>query len=477
MTKPLGFLNIPRKDPGYRPKKERLQDFNPVERVFNKEEIREQVSRCMECGIPFCHGHGCPVANTIPECNELVYENRWEEALALLLKTNPFPEFTGRICPAPCEASCVAALDGDAIAIRQMELAVIENGFKEGYMQNRLKPERRSGAVAVIGSGPAGLTVAEILNQTGYNVTVFDEAAKAGGILRYGIPNFKLDKQIVRRRIRLMKDEGIQFEMKVRVGEDISFNYLNERFQAICLCNGARAPRDLAIPGRELSGIHFAMDYLTCQNKIDNREYVNPDDVISASEKKVIVIGGGDTGSDCVGTALRQGAASVDQIEILPKPPPDRLESNPWPEWPNILRESSSHKEGGTRHWSVNTNEFTGENGYLVGLKCCQVEWISTDGRYTPVDVEGSDFNLDADLVLLALGFVGPARNKLVDQLDLKKDNRGNIFVDEGHQTSCEKIFAAGDMVSGQSLVVRAIADGIAAAHSIEGYLKARGLT
>ena len=314
MTKQLGFLKDKRMDPGYRPAEIRLRDFEPVERVMSRKEVQKQVGRCMECGTPFCHGYGCPLANVIPECNELVYQDRWQDALELLLTTNPFPEFTGRICPALCEASCVAALNGDAVAIRQMELAVIENGFESGYMAARPQPVRRAGRVAVVGSGPAGLTVAEVLNQAGCQVTIFDEAAHAGGVLRYGIPNFKLDKAVVQRRIELMQQEGVTFEMKVRVGDDVSYRYLTERFDAICLCGGAREPRRLQVPGAELEGIYCAMDFLTCQNKLEAGESVLPEQVISAAGKTVAVIGGGDTGSDCLGTATAAGSETGSPI-------------------------------------------------------------------------------------------------------------------------------------------------------------------
>ena len=476
MTKQLGFLKDKRMDPGYRPAEIRLRDFEPVERVMSRKEVQKQVGRCMECGTPFCHGYGCPLANVIPECNELVYQDRWQEALELLLTTNPFPEFTGRICPALCEASCVAALNGDAVAIRQMELAVIENGFESGYMAARPQPVRRAGRVAVVGSGPAGLTVAEVLNQAGCQVTIFDEAAHAGGVLRYGIPNFKLDKAVVQRRIELMQKEGVTFEMKVRVGDDVSYRYLTERFDAICLCGGAREPRRLQVPGAELEGIYCAMDFLTCQNKLEAGESVLSEQVISAAGKTVAVIGGGDTGSDCLGTALRQGAKQVLQFEIMPKAPQQRPEHNPWPQWPRINRESSSHKEGGVRRWCVSTQEFVGRDGKVVGLKGVEVDWQLRDGRMVPVNREGTDYEVQADMVLLALGFVGPGRNTLADAQRLEKDARGNICVNEKHQASQENIFASGDMVSGQSLVVHAIADGMQTAASILAYLKQKGV-
>ncbi len=470
MTKQLGFLEK-RRDAGYRPVGIRLLDFDPVEQDLTHEQVREQTARCMECGTPFCHGYGCPLSNVIPECNELVYQGRWSDALDLLLSTNPFPEFTGRVCPALCEASCVAGLGGEAVAIRQIERAVMDYGYENGLLG--VPPAaRREGTVAVIGSGPSGLTVAEMLNRAGYRVTVYDDAKKPGGILRYGIPNFKLDKQVVDRRIRLMQQEGIVFETGVCVGKDISYHYLNDRYDVICLCCGSRAPRDMNVPGRENRGVHFAMDFLMQQNRRDDGETIPPEQEISAKGKKVVVIGGGDTGSDCVGTSLRQGAQSVLQLEIMPKPPLERAPNNPWPEWPRIHRESSSHKEGGDRRWCVNTRQFHGKAGALTGLQCVDVEWVRENGAFRMVEKNGTEFEVDADLVLLAMGFTGPGENRLADELGLAKDPRGNIRVNADHQTSVPHIFAAGDMVSGQSLVVRAIADGIETANGIRRHLE-----
>ncbi|MDD2237562.1 MAG: glutamate synthase subunit beta [Kiritimatiellae bacterium] len=470
MTKQLGFLEE-RKEAGYRPVGIRLLDFEPVEQDLTHEQVREQTARCMECGTPFCHGYGCPLSNAIPECNELVYQGRWSDALELLLATNPFPEFTGRICPAPCETSCVAGLGGEAVTIRQMERAVMDYGYENGLLG--MPPSmRRDELVAVIGSGPAGLAAAEMLNRAGYRVTVYDEAKRPGGILRYGIPNFKLDKQVVDRRIRLMEQEGIAFECGVRVGEDVSYHYLKDRYDAICLCCGSRAPRDMKVPGRENKGIHFAMDFLMQQNRRDDGEEIPPEQEISAAGKHVVVIGGGDTGSDCLGTSLRQGAASVMQLEIMPRPPAERAEDNPWPEWPRTNRESSSHKEGGERRWCVNTRQFRGKEGQVTGLQCVEVEWVKENGRFQMVEKKGTEFELEADLVLLAMGFVGPGENKLADVLGLTKDARGNIQVNANHQTSVPDLFAAGDMVSGQSLVVRAIADGMETAKGIQRVLE-----
>lgn len=472
MTKHLGFLEQ-RKDAGYRPTGIRLLDYDPVEQDLTHEQVREQVSRCMECGTPFCHGYGCPLSNVIPECNELVYQGRWSDALELLLSTNPFPEFTGRICPALCEASCVAGLGGEAVTIRQMERAVMDYGYENGLLG--FPPAvRREAHVAVVGSGPSGLSVAEMLNRDGYRVTVYDDAKRPGGILRYGIPNFKLDKQVVDRRIRLMEQEGITFESGVRVGTDVSYTFLKNRYDVICLCCGSRAPRDMKVPGRENKGIHFAMDFLMQQNRRDDGETIPPEQEITAKDRHVVVIGGGDTGSDCLGTSLRQGAKSVFQIEIMPKPPAERTPDNPWPEWPRINRESSSHKEGGERRWCVNTRQFYGADGRLTGLQCVDVEWVRENGRFNMVEKAGTEFDVPADLVLLAMGFTGPGENKMADELGLVKDARGNIKVNADHQTSVPHVFASGDMVSGQSLVVRAIADGMETAKGIRRYLEAR---
>ncbi len=468
MTKRFGFLDR-RRDPGYRPAVVRVQDFEPVEQTLTPEQMREQAGRCMECGTPFCHGHGCPLANVIPECNELVYQGRWADALELLLITNPFPEFTGRICPAPCETSCIAGLHGEPVTIREMERAVMDYGYEHGLL-SRKPPVRKNQRVAVIGSGPAGLAAAEMLNREGYRVTVYDDAEKPGGILRYGIPGFKLDKALVDRRTGLMREAGIVFECGVRVGEDVAFRYLRDRFDAVCLCFGARKPRDLEVPGRELAGVHFAMDYLVQQNLREDGHAIDPGAEIAAYGKKVVVIGGGDTGSDCLGTALRQGAASVLQIEIMPQPPADRAPENPWPEWPRIVRATSSHKEGGTRRWCVNTKAFLGNRGRVCGMRCVEVEW--SGGKCS--EKEGSEFEIPADLVLLAMGFTGPAENRLAASIGLELDARGNIRTNADRQTTVDGVFAAGDAVSGQSLVVRAIADGMTAARGIMRYLEAR---
>ena len=474
MGKPTGFMEYERSEPGYRPVEERVRDFRAVERRLPEETVVEQAARCMDCGTPFCHGCGCPLRNVIPEWNDHVYQGRWSEALEMLLATNNFPEFTGRICPAPCEGSCVLGINREPVAIRQIELAIIERAFERGLMKPRPPAVRREKRVAVIGSGPAGLAVADTLNRMGFRVVVYDSAARAGGILRYGIPEFKLEKVVVDRRIALMEAEGVTFEPGVRVGEDISYHYLRGRFEAVCLCAGARQPRDLAVPGRELGGIHFAMDYLVQQNRRLAGETVDPQREISALGKSVLVIGGGDTGSDCVGTAIRQGAASVTQVEILPQPPPARAEATPWPQWPNMLRTSSSHKEGCERHWNVATKAFTGSGGAVEAVSTVEVAWTAPPGGGRPVMTEkpGSGRVWKADLVLLAMGFTGPRPNRMVSDLGIRTVNGGVIWRDARNMTNVPGIFVSGDMSIGASLVVRAIRDGRQAAEGIAVYLE-----
>ncbi len=479
MGKPTGFMEYGRKEPGYRPVQDRVRDYRAVELRFAEDGITEQAARCMDCGTPFCHGCGCPLQNVIPEWNDHVYHGRWRDALEVLLATNNFPEFTGRICPAPCEGSCVLGINREPVTIRQIELAIIERAFELGLVKPRPPAVRRGERVAVIGSGPAGLAVADTLNRRGFRVVVYDSAARAGGILRYGIPEFKLEKVIVDRRIALMEAEGVDFEMGVRVGEDLSYHYLRGRFDAICLCAGARQPRDLAVPGRELAGIHFAMDYLTQQNRRLAGESVDPDRAILADGKSVLVIGGGDTGSDCVGTAIRQGAVQVKQVEILPQPPPVRSESTPWPMWPYVMRISSSHKEGCERHWAVATKKFKGANGRVTAVCTVDVEWATPTGAVRPVmrEVPGSDREWKADLVLLAMGFTGPKPNRMIADLGLRTGTGGVIWRDAANMTNVPGIFVSGDMSMGASLVVRAIRDGRQAAAGIEAYLDSRGIS
>ncbi len=471
MGNPTGFMEYERKDPGYRPKNERVKDFKSVEYEPADDYIHNQAARCMDCGTPFCHAYGCTVANVIPEFNDLLYRGYWQQALEILLATNNFPEFTGRLCPALCEAACVAGINTEPVAIRQIELAIIEKGFEKGMMDLLQPIEHCNEKVAVIGAGPSGLAVADTLNRSGYQVTVFDEAEKPGGLLRYGIPDFKMEKRVVERRIKLMEQEGVIFERGVVAGTDLSARYLKRHFNAICLACGARKPRDLSVPGRELSGIHFALDYLIQQNKRVGGEQLRSSDEILAQGKSVVVIGGGDTGSDCLGTALRQGAKNVVQLEILPKPPMERSEKTPWPLWPLVFRETHAHKEGGEIKWAVTAKSFVGEKSSVKKLKCIEVEWQTREGRSVPVDVEGSNFEIEADLVILAMGFVGPGNSELIENFDLRLDERGNVWADKAGMTSVDGVFVAGDMATGQSLVVRAINSGRQAATGIIEYL------
>ncbi len=461
-----------RKEPGYRDINERLGDYREVERILEPAEVIEQAERCMSCGTPFCHGYACPLANIIPETNELIIEDRWEEALEVLLSTHPFPEFTARICPALCEGSCVKGINEQPVAIRQIEKMIVEKGFSEGWVKPRPPERRRPESVAVIGSGPAGLAAADRLNKLGFKVTVYEKDLNPGGLLLYGIPNFKLDKDIVKRRLDLMRAEGIIFECGVNVGSDISYNYLKRRFSAVLLTGGTQMPRDLDIPGRDLDGIIYAMQFLKAQNKKIVGEPLTPEEDITVSGKKVVIIGGGDTGSDCLGTALRQGAKEIYQLEIMPRPPEERPEGNPWPLWPEIDKLSSSHLEGGKRHWSVTTKKFEGDDqGKLKSLQCIEVEWVDKDGRMMPVEIEGTDFTVEADLAILAMGFLGPGPDPLSDQLGLERDQRSNLVIDDNYMTNSSGIFSAGDMARGQSLVVRAIADGKKAADKIAAFI------
>lgn len=478
MARERDFLDLERQDVAYRPVKERIKDYQAVDVALTEEEINVQAARCMNCGTPFCHASdtGCPLGNIVPEWNEQVYNRRWRNALDLLLSTNCFPEFTGRICPAPCEAACVLGLIRPAVNICKIELAIVEEGFQRGHIVAEPPALRREQQVAVVGSGPAGLAAAFALNRAGFNATVYEKDPNPGGILRYGIPDFKLEKWVVDRRVELMKEEGVTFECGVTVGDDVSARFLKDRFDAIVLAGGAGIPRDLAIPGRDLAGIHFAMDYLTQQNRINDGETFPEAEHITAKGKKVVVIGGGDTGSDCVGTAWRQGAKDVVQIEILPEPPATRSETTPWPEWPLMRRDSSSHNEGGTRLWSVDTTAFSGRGDSVSGLQCVRVEWEIDDstGRLCPHPVEDACFDLDADLVLLALGFIGPSPTALVEDLEIAMDGRGFISRDAEHMTNVDGVFVAGDMQRGASLVVHAINDGLQTARKVKAFLSDR---
>ncbi len=472
MGKDKAFIEYCRKEPGYRPSEERLKDYRAVELEPDEEDIYDQAARCMECGIPFCHGYGCPLSNVIPEFNELLYQGDWSGAIKILLSTNNFPEFTGLLCPAPCEAACVAGINGSPVTIRLIELAIIEKAFESGQIKP-FSPVRITGKkVAVIGSGPAGLAVADTINRAGYHVTVFEAAEKPGGLMRYGIPDFKMEKRIIDRRISLLEQEGIVFETGVTAGTDISANYLNRRFNATCLACGSRKPRDLPVEGRDLKGIYFALDYLIQQNQKNSGEKTVFEDEIDANGKNVVVIGGGDTGSDCLGTALRQGAATVTQLEILPKPPEKRPPETPWPTWPSILRTTHAHKEGGIRKWSVTTKKFEGSNGHLKSLHCAEVKWEKTGDQYVPVEEPGTEFKLDADLVIIAMGFTGAGNSRLINDFGLKTDSRGNLASAKNGMTEVKGVFTAGDMNTGQSLIVRAIHSARKTASEMIAYLK-----
>jgi glutamate synthase (NADPH) small chain len=472
MGKVTGFLEIKREMAPRRPVEERIQDWfqvylEPADRL-----VQSQGARCMDCGIPFCHT-GCPLGNIIPDWNDLVYQSRWREAIEVLHKTNNFPEFTGWVCPAPCEAACVLGINDHPVTIKQIELSVINHAFREGWIQPISPKVRTAKKVAVIGSGPAGLACAAQLNRVGHTVTVFERADRIGGLLTYGIPDFKLEKWVVQRRLALMAEEGVIFKTDANVGHNLPVEELRQNFDALVLSGGATQARDLPVTGRELDGIHFAMEYLPQQNRRLAGDSTIPGKPITAKGKRVVILGGGDTGSDCHGTAIRQGALSVHSFELLPKPPADRTPSMPWPYWPMILRTSSSHEEGGLRDWSISTKRFSGANGKVEKLHGVRVEFGEPDssGRRPMNEVSGTEFELNVDLVLLALGFLGPEQKGMLKELGVKLDVRGNVSTDKDHMTSVPGIFAAGDMRRGQSLVVWAISEGRLAARGVDKYL------
>ena len=473
MGHPSGFLQFDRKTGHYLSPEERVKSWKEFTEKLPDEELSKQGARCMDCGIPFCHSTGCPVYNLIPEWNDLVYRGEWREALVRLEMTNNLPEITGRVCPAPCETSCTLAINTSPVSIKQIELAVTERGFSEGWVEPRPPRALTGRRVAVVGSGPSGMAAAQQLRRSGHEVTLFERSPKIGGLLRYGIPDFKLEKHILDRRIRQMEAEGVRFETGVTIGEDISVRYLRGNFDVVLLTMGAGHPRDLEVPGRELSGVHFAMDYLTRSNMFQSGE-IGEDELISAKDKVTLVIGGGDTGSDCVGTSTRMRARRVLQYEIMPKPPVWNEAWNPsWPAWPNILRTSSSQEEGCERDWSITTKCFTGKDGEVTEGVFARVEWNKgSNGSFVMKEVPGSEFRLKVDLVLLAMGFVHVRHEKLLDELGVEYDNRGNIRVDPNYATSVPGVFAAGDANTGASLVVRAIFHGRQAAAGIDRYLK-----
>jgi glutamate synthase (NADPH/NADH) small chain len=469
--KVTGFLEIARVKHPVRPVPERLRDWREVYVPYPEAALTDQAARCMDCGIPFCH-HGCPLGNVIPDWNDLVYRNQWRMAIDRLHATNNFPEFTGRLCPAPCEGACVLGINNDPVTIKSIEVSIVNRAFEEGWVAAR-PPGRRTGKrVAVVGSGPAGLAAADQLNRVGHLVTVFERADRIGGLLRYGIPEFKLEKRLLDRRLSILSEEGIVFRTSCHVGVDVPVDELRTGFDAIVLAGGATHPRDLPVPGRELAGIHFAMDYLSLQNRRCEGDEVPDDRFITAKDKHVVIIGGGDTGADCLGTVHRQGARGVHQLELLSRPPDARMPNNPWPLWPNIFRVSSAHEEGGDRLYAIATQRFAGdEHGRVTTLHAAKVETVNTNGRLEFNPIEGSEFEIKADLVLLAMGFLGPERGGMLEQLGVRMSDRGTVARDERWMTNIPGVFTAGDMQRGQSLIVWAMAEGRSCARGVDAYL------
>lgn len=470
MGDPKAFLKIHRQEAGYRPLHERIYDFGEVEQTLNTRDRQLQASRCMDCGVPFCHW-ACPVSNKQPEWQDLIYRGKWKEAYEVLESTCDFPEFTGRVCPALCEKSCVLKLSADEpVTIRENEASIVEIAFREGYI-TPIKPQRNGKKVAVIGSGPAGLVVANQLNRKGYEVTVYDKRENVGGLLRYGIPNFKLNKNIIDRRIDLLKQEGISFINSTEIGKDIHTSDLVQSVDATCICIGAEVPRDLVIEGRDLKGIYFALDFLGQQNSVLEGTSFSKEELIHAKGKNILIIGGGDTGSDCIGTAVRQGAKSVTQIEILPQPPQHHNPATPWPMYPHVLKTTSSHEEGCKRLWGVTSCRFIGNEGVVKAIEIEEVKWVTTKEGVQQMKPTGKKEILEADIVLLAMGFVHPIQKGIIEQLKLPLDKRNNIASNIQKETSLNSVFVAGDATLGASLVVRAMATGRKAAEDIDNYL------
>jgi len=471
MGKPTGFMEISRKDRAYQPVGERIHNFKEFVISLTDDEAGKQGARCMDCGIPYCH-NGCPINNIIPDFNDLVYQNQWREALDVLHSTNNFPEFTGRICPAPCEAACTLNLTDQPVTIKSIECAIIDKGWENGWIKPQT-PHRRTGKkVAVVGSGPAGLACAQQLARAGHAVVVFEKNDRIGGLLRYGIPDFKMEKHVIDRRIAQMQAEGVAFRPNSHIGRDIPVQTLIDEYDAVVLAGGAEQPRNLPIPGRELKGVHFAMEFLPQQNKRNAGDLLSEINAINAEGRHVLVIGGGDTGSDCIGTSIRQGAVQVTQIEILPQPPEKENKGLTWPFWPNKFRTSSSQEEGCGREFSVTTKAFEGEGGQLQQVRCARVEWKNQDGRWVMNEIEGSEFIIKADLAFLAMGFLHPAQEGMLKEIGVELDERGNVKADtQNYQTSLGKVFSAGDMRRGQSLVVWAIREGRQAARAVDEYL------
>jgi glutamate synthase (NADPH/NADH) small chain len=471
MGKPTGFIEIQRKKQPTRPVEERVQDWREVYLPYPTGELEMQGARCMDCGIPFCH-QGCPLGNLIPDWNDLVYRDRWHAAIERLHATNNFPEFTGKLCPAPCEGSCVLGINDYPVTIKSIEASIIDRAWDEGWVVPKPPVTRTWKKVAVVGSGPAGLAAADQLNRAGHLVTVFEKADRIGGLLRYGIPEFKMEKRFLDRRLAVMEAEGVIFRPRIDVGVTVPASRLRGDYDAILLAGGAGQPRDLPVPGRNLDGVHFAMDYLTLQNRRNEGDQIADADFITARDKHVVIIGGGDTGADCLGTAHRQGALSVHQLELMPVPPETRAADNPWPQWPQVFRVSSAHEEGGERLYSVSTQRFSADaSGHVRVLHAVQVELAKSDGRMQFQPVPGTEFEIPADLVLLAMGFVGAEKGALLDDLGVTMTDRGNVARDGNWMTNVPGVFTAGDMQRGQSLIVWAIAEGRSAARAIDHYL------
>jgi glutamate synthase (NADPH) small chain len=471
MGKITGFLEVVRAKHPARPVPERLHDWREVYVPYPAAALTDQAARCMDCGIPFCHS-GCPLGNLIPDWNDLVYRDQWRMAIARLHATNNFPEFTGRLCPAPCEGACVLGINNDPVTIKSIEVSIIDRAFDEGWVAAR-PPARHTGKrVAIVGSGPAGLAAADQLNRAGHLVTVFERADRIGGLLRYGIPAFKLEKRLLDRRLAILGEEGVRFRTSCHIGVDLPVDELRAGFDAVVLAGGATQPRDLPVPGRNLRGIHFAMEYLPLQNRRIEGDPIPDDHFITAKDKHVVIIGGGDTGADCLGTAHRQGAAAVHQLELLPRPPDTRTPANPWPLWPNIFRVSTAHEEGGERLYAVATEQFDDDgHGRVSALRAARVDVVNTNGRLAFNPIDGSAFEIKADLVLLAMGFLGPERGGMLDQLGVRMTERGTVWRDQRWMTSVPGVFTAGDMQRGQSLIVWAIAEGRSCARGVDTYL------
>lgn len=473
MGKVTGFMEAGRRTPARRDKVERISDWQEIYLEWSDSDSRRQASRCMDCGVPFCN-NGCPLGNLIPEFNDFVYHGAWQEAIQRLHATNNFPEFTGRVCPAPCEASCTLSINSDPVTIEMIEKTIVERGWEEGWIKPEPAENKTGKKVAVVGSGPSGLAAAQQLARAGHSVTVFERNEYIGGLLAIGIPEFKLEKRVVDRRVDQMKKEGVEFKVSTNVGIDITHEELLENFDAVCLAGGSTVPRDLPVEGRELNGVHFAMDFLGQQNRRLKGQEFSPEETIDVKGKNVVIIGGGDTGADCLGTSHRQGAANIVQMEIMPRPPEERITTNPWPQWPTIFRTSSAHEEGGDRDFNVLTKRFVDDgNGNVKRLECARVEWVKDEetDRFNMNEIPGSEFTLEADAVFLAMGFLHPQHEGLLDALGVEYDARGNVAADGSMKTNLDKVFACGDMQRGQSLVVHAIASGRRTARMIDIFL------